>query len=359
MKKQRTALIGLAHPHAITLYHAVKNQPQAFEIIGFADVPPAESLTYEARRAVLINEGVQEYENWRELLALQPDFAIITADNAACEEVACAFLATGVHVLLEKPMAVTYAAAKRMMNLAAERGVHVLTNWPIAWFPTFRLAKKLLDEGRIGKLMRVTYRSPATWGAFSYDKSGNLPPEEELKKSWWYSAVRGGGSVLDYACYGVMLSTWMFGHAAKRVSGMTKNFCVPFAEVEDYSAMMLDFGEGIGLLEGSWSTFNCGEVPTGPVLYGTEGVIVCDRHMPTLKLYKGKSHGPVPPVEVFEPKPINQAEALGAHLAQVLCENAPPDEMLTPALNVAVTAALEAGARSAKTGITEKTEYAE
>ena len=128
-----------------------------------------------------------------------------------------------------------------------------------------------------------------------------------------------------------------------------------FSDVEDYSAMMLDFGDGVGLLEGSWSTYNCGEVPSGPVLHGTEGTIVCDRHSANVKLYMGKSHQPVPPTEVFEAGKDRQVELLGPHLARVLHGEETPDEILSPELNLSVVAALDAGAESAHTGVTVKT----
>jgi hypothetical protein len=35
--------------------------------------------------------------------------------------------------------------------------------------------------------------------------------------------------------------------------------------------MLLDFGDGVGLLEGSWSSFNPAEIPSGPIIYGSDG----------------------------------------------------------------------------------------
>ncbi|MBQ9802349.1 MAG: Gfo/Idh/MocA family oxidoreductase [Clostridia bacterium] len=358
MKKIRVAFFGLAHPHVMALYRTVANYPDDFEIIGFAEVPmpSPEPDHYEARRAGMRDKrGVREFADWHDLIAEKPDLAIVNSDNGSREEVCCTLLASGIHVLAEKPMAMTYEAALHMCRVAKEHGIHMLTNWPIAWFPAFRMAKKMLNEGKIGKLLRVTYRSPATWGPFSYSPDGELPPDEVLARSWWYKSENGGGSILDYACYGTVLSTWMFERQAERVSGIAKNFGVTFADVEDYSAMMLDFGDGVGLLEGSWSTYNPGEIPTGPVLYGTDGVIVCDRHTSTVKYYKGRSHKPVPPTEVVDAGLDRQDILLGAHLAQVLRGETEPDEMLSPRLNLAVVAALEAGAISARTGVTVET----
>jgi predicted dehydrogenase len=212
------------------------------------------------------------------------------------------------------------------------------------------MAKKLLDEGRIGRLLRVTYRSPATWGPYA-DR-----PSEAYADSWWFKSEYGGGSILDYACYGAMLSTWMFGKQAERVSCITKQFSTGFCDVEDYSAMMLDFGDGVGLLEGSWSTYNCGEVPTGPVLYGEKGVIVCDRYWSEVKIYCEDSHTPVAPTEIIDVGANNQKpEMLAEHIAMVMRGECEADEMISSALNAAVVAALDAGRKSAKTGMAEYT----
>lgn len=353
MKRIRAAFFGIAHPHSGILANAFSNDTEDFEIVGFAEVPlpPRDPDSYERRREnFTVNHGIREYADWRELASQNIELAIVNSDNGSREELCCELLSKGISVLEEKPMAMSHAAAVRMYQTAEKNGVYMLTNWPVAWINAFRLAKKLVDEGRIGRLMRVTYRSPATWGPFSGI------PNESNADSWWLKAEYGGGSIFDYACYGAMLSTWLFDKQAERVSGLTKSFTTGFCDVEDFSAMMLDFGDGVGLLEGSWSTYNCGEVPTGPVIFGSEGTIVCDRYSSSVKLYMGRSHTPVPPTEVIEAGGSVQDTELSRHIARVLRGEEEPDAMLSPRLNVAVVAALEAGRRSAETGMTVNTE---
>ena len=350
MKKIRIGFFGLAHPHSGALLNTVLDNAELFDIVGFAEVPlpPRDPATYEKRRARFIEKGISEYVDYKELVSQNLELAIVNTDNGSRADVCCELLEAGINVLGEKPMAADYSGAERMYHIAKEKGVFMLTNWPIAWFPPFRLAKKLLDEGRIGKLMRVTYRSPATWGPFS-----GVANEGDAD-SWWLKAEQGGGSILDYACYGAMLSTFMFGKPAERVCGISKQFATAFCDVEDYSAMILDFGDGVGLLEGSWSTYNCGEVPSGPVLHGTKGTIVCDRYSTKLKIYEGLSHAPVPPVEVIDAGDSVQDKMLASHIAKVLRGEEEPDEMLRAEINVAVVAALDAGRRSAQTGVYEE-----
>lgn len=358
MNKIKVAFVGLAHPHVSALFKTFSHFSEDFEMIGFSEypLPSPDPANLEKRRARFAEAGIPEYADWQDLAAQKPDLAVVNCDNVHREEVCCGLLSRGIHVLDEKPMAMTYKAAAHMCAVAKENNVYMLTNWPIAWFPAFRKAKELADAGAVGKVLRVTYRSPATWGPFSYGPEGEHPPVEKLASSWWYKKEYGGGSILDYACYGAILASWFFGKTAERVSGITKQFCTDFSDVEDFSAMILDFGDGVGLLEGSWSTFNPGNVPTGPVIYGTEGVIVCDRHTSCVKVFKGRSHTPPEePTEVIECGTNQQTELLGAHLARVIRGEEEPDVFLGEKLNLAVVAALDAGRRSAEEGITVKT----
>ena len=359
MKKLKVAIFGLAHPHAAMLTKAFKNLPDETEILGYADVGPYDDQSFEERYKNIgkFADDLEKFDDWRELLDLNPDVAVVATENSVCADVSCEILSRGISVINEKPMAISYADAKRMADTAKANGVHIITNWPVAWFPSFNYAKKLVDDGVVGKIMRVVYRSPATWGPFSYGGENVAPPIEWLNKTWWYRKECGGGSILDYACYGTILATRFFGKKAERVSGVAKQFGCVGTNVEDYSAMILDFGDGVGLLEGSWSTYNPAEIPSGPVIYGTDGVIVCDRHSSVLKIYKGNTHAPKPPVEVIDCADMDEYKGdLGRNIVDFLLGKSPLNPLLETEINLAVCAALDAGRRSAEQGITAEVE---
>ena len=359
MDKLRIALLGTAHPHAIGFWRAFKDFPDEMEFIGYADVPPYDDQEPVAKARENLGQTAMDtiphYENYKELLAQKPDLALISTDNRTHADIACEAMELGIAAMVEKPMAISYADAARMLRCSRKNKVMLAVNWPIAWFPSFNKAKELVDAGRVGKVMRVTYRSPATWGPYSYGPDGVLPPKEFLGTTWWYRRENGGGSLLDYACYGAALSTWIFGKQAERVSGIRKNFEMQEFDIEDYSAMLLDFGNGVGLLEGSWSTYNCGEVPSGPVIHGTNGTIVCDRHSSLLKLYTTRSHGPNAPSEILDCGTSLPELNLARNVLDHLTKGTPLHPLLEPERNAAIMAALDAGRTSADTGRTVET----
>lgn len=354
----RCAIIGIEHMHISALYNSLSKYPTEVEFVGWAESPRPDNQDKEKKARTSLGKALDNlkyYENWLDLANEKPDLALVCSDNSTHADIACKLMSMGISVVLEKPMAATYSDAKRIYDAYRENNVKLAVNWPIAWFPSFNKAKEICDSGKVGKIMRVTYRSPATWGPFSYSKDGNLPPVETLEKTWWYRHECGGGSLLDYACYGAALSTWFFGHRAKSAWGV-KNSFAPEAlatGVEDFSAMFFDFGDGIGLLEGSWSTYNCGEVPSGPIIHATDGTIVCDRHSNTLKLYKGRAHGHIPPTKVIECPPSLPELDFGRNIIDHMTSNKPLHPLLTPEQNLSVIAALDAGRRSAESGGTK------
>ena len=356
MKSIKTAFFGVSHPHAATLFSTLSNN-ERFSCIGFADVPEYDGLTPQEREKNL-GAGAQKmkrFSSWQLLLEEKPDLAVVAANNSSKSDICLTLLSEGIPVIVEKPMAVNLNDAKKMAACAEKNHTKVITNWPVSWFLPFRKAKELADAGEVGRIRRVVYRSPATWGPYSYAPDGKLPEEEWLKKAWWYQKKFGGGSILDYACYGTMLSTWIFGHQAKAVNAVSKQFDTRFTDVEDYSAMILDFGEGVGLLEGSWSSYNPAEIPTGPVIYGSDGVIVCDRHSTQVKIYHGRTHQPAAPAQMID-MPQMRKEALAEHILRFMDDTGDIDETLDMPLNLQVMAALSAGIRSAEENNAVQTE---
>ena len=353
-RKLRIAIIGMEHVHIGNLSKDFSRYPDRLKWVGIAEVPPFTQEEVEMRTKLnVLDEPVLKYwDDYKELLAQDIDVAIICTNIERHARVTEEILGMGIHVLVEKPMALTMADARRMYRAYKKSDAELIINWPIAWFPAFRKTKELADSGIVGDVIRVPYRSPSTRGPY---KLNEYTPEE-LSKLWWYKREEGGGSIVDYAGYGCVLSTWITGKVAKKVYGLKKNHFLPFSDVEDYSVFTIDFGDSVGLIEGSWSTMNNGEIATGPVVFGTEGVIVADRFAPEVKVYKDLiPYQPSPtPNEVYVTEPIEDNIAL--NVLEHLLDGKELHEMLTPEFNMKAMAAFDAGRRSCESGVPEYTE---
>lgn len=350
----KIALVGLDHVHTCQMYHSFSKSDIDFECLGMADFLSSDeeevAKKIRANTTPEMRETIKLFHDYNELLDLKPDLVIVNSDVKSHADCVEKILERDLNVIVEKPMAFDMTDAKRMYRAAKKSRGELLINWPIAWFPAFNKAKELADSGIIGEVLRVHYRSPSTRGPYRLDQ---FTPAE-LSDMWWYKHDRGGGSIMDYAGYGCTLSCWITHEAPKRVFGLKKNCFLPFSDVEDYSTFTIDFGDKVGLIEGSWSTMNNGEIATGPVIFGREGVIVADRFDPAVKVYKDlKPYQPSPaPTESFEMPPQDNT-MMARNVVDHFVNGAPIHELLTLDFNMRAASALDAGIRSCESGNTE------
>lgn len=351
MKKLTVGIIGFDHIHARQFRDSFLRHPEQYDILGCADVP-AKDGSYpedsEVRR--LRNLGGDFgtlYANYRDLLDLRPDVVAVCSTISRYPDMAEECCARGIVSVVEKPMAVSLKDAMRMYRSSEGYGVPLFVKWPIIWCRAFERVRELIREGAVGRVLRIQYRSPATLGPHS----GRYTPEER-RKMWWFHRELGGGSIMDYAGYGHALLTYLLGKPALREFGISKNFMMPYSDAEDYSAFLMDFGDCVGWVEGSWSTVNSGEIPTGPVVYGSDGVLVADRFSPEVKLYRRFDHKFTPPDAVYTVD-ADDFPDIADDLYRHLVHGHPVSELMLRDFNLTVMAELDAGIRSLSTGAAE------
>jgi len=285
-KKYKVVIIGFGHMHINDVgAHFAKHD--RIDFVACADTVPAVAELRAApyTRAWNVdfakkNFGIQNvYENYIEMLEKEkPDLAVITSENSMHAEIVEECAKRGVGVCIEKPMAANFSDAMRIMRAAQLYGTNLIVNWPSTWNPELHLMKKLGDEGRIGKLIefkiRVTHTGPLGPGAAHKGVTEKAEAMSDLEKAytWWHQSARGGGAMLDFCCYGCMLSHWFFDKPGIAAFGMRGNFASQWGDAEDNAAMLIRYDSAFAGIETNWTTFN-DLIPTGPILYGTKGVM--------------------------------------------------------------------------------------
>lgn len=183
--------------------------------------------------------------------------------------------------------------------------------------------------------------------------SGALSDAEKAAE-WWHQAETGGGALLDYCCYGACLSTWYLGQQAVAAQGLKANLMSQFGSAEDNAAMLVRFPDAMAILEATWTTFHAG-VLTGPIIYGTHGTIVVDGTQ--AKVFKER--GNPEPTEIHDGEPFVAGRAtIAEQFLHHIETGQPPHPTLDIPLNLAATAILDAGIRSAASGKVELVESA-
>lgn len=191
-RRIRVALLGcgrIAHVHAGYL-----RQVPEVEFVGAADLDASSREAFTARWQLPTFGDPEEL-----LAAAQPDVVHVLTPPATHAKLAIELLHAGVHVLVEKPMALTVADAD-LMVAAARRTGRVLTVDHNRWFdPVMQGARALLQNGQLGALIGVDVFAGAAAG------------ESELPAGGHWKASLPGGILYDLAPHPVYLLAGFLG----------------------------------------------------------------------------------------------------------------------------------------------------
>lgn len=174
----------------------------------------------------------------------------------------------GIHVMVEKPLAVSLEHAKEMEALAKKHNIHLLTNYETTWYPTNHKAYELLKNGTVGDLRKVVvrdgHRGPLKIGVNSEFLDWLTDPEQN-----------GGGALMDFGCYGVNLMTWLQdGKRPISVTAVTQQLQAENnPKVDDEATIILTYDNSTATIQASWNW------PIGRKdmeIYGLTGAIYAD-----------------------------------------------------------------------------------
>lgn len=174
----------------------------------------------------------------------------------------------GIHVMVEKPLAVSFDHAIKMEALANKYKIHLLTNYETSWYPTNVRAKELLKDKTIGELRKVIVRD-------GHRGPKKIGVNKEFLKWLTDPVLNGGGAIMDFGCYGANLLTWLHkGKKPNSITAVTQQLQPENnPEVDDDATVILTYDESMAILEPSWNW------PIGRKdmeLYGTLGVVYAD-----------------------------------------------------------------------------------
>lgn len=206
-----------------------------------------------ARRNAAALGFARHTADWRDLVA-DPAVGIVavTAPNVLHEPIVLAAVAAGKTVYCEKPLSVTAASARRMMNAAEAAGVTTLVGFNFLRNPMIRLARDMIAGGEIG---RVT--------GFRGRHAENYMADAAASHSF-RTDPQGGGALADIGSHIISLARFLLGpitevsadcqtlHPVRPVrAGATETAPV---EVDDMTHALVRFDSGVaGSLEANWA----------------------------------------------------------------------------------------------------------
>jgi UDP-N-acetyl-2-amino-2-deoxyglucuronate dehydrogenase len=161
------------------------------------------------------------------------DAVAICTPHPLHREGAVAAARAGLHVVVEKPMALSPAECDVMTEAARESGVVLSVISQRRWYEPVRRVKEAIDDGRIGQP-----------GLATVEVLGWRGPEYYAMDDWrGTQAGEGGGVLVNQAVHQLDLVRWFLGPVVE-VDGWTANVNHPEIEVEDTVVVAIRFANG-------------------------------------------------------------------------------------------------------------------
>ncbi len=219
---------GIMHWH-VGNYREIKQA----RISALCDTSPAMLRKMVEKHPELAE--LPQFKDYRKMIsAVELDGVVIATPHTLHVEQILTCLGAGLHVLTEKPMVCSVADAKIVMKKARQKRRVMMISYQRHFDPAFRLARKLIAEGKLGRLTFVTALQGQEW-------------LRGTKGTWRQKvALSGGGQLNDSGSHLVDIILWVTGLVPESVFARIDN---RGTEVDILSALTLRFkGGAIGTL---------------------------------------------------------------------------------------------------------------
>lgn len=263
-KPLRVGVIGLVHTHV----HWILGRADRgdIEIVGIVEPNRELALKYSKQHGYSMNLVFGSMEEM--IQKTNPE--AVTAFNTIYDHLKvveyCA--PKGIHVMVEKPLAVSWEHAKKMIELAEKHEIFLLTNYETSWYPSnYEAYDKLNNYDKIGEIRKIVFRT------------GHQGPIEigcnpEFLEWLTDPVLNGGGALTDFGCYGANLATWLMKGIEPISVSCTVQQIKPelYPKVEDEATIILTYPRSQVIIQASW---NWPLSVKDMKVYGKDGYVYC------------------------------------------------------------------------------------
>ena len=253
--KVRYAVVGLGHIAQAAVLPAFENARDNSELVAFVSDDPVKHQRLGRRYRVVNTHTYREYDALLKSGAV--DAVYIALPNSMHRNFTVRAARAGVHVLCEKPLALTEAECQAMITACSRHSVKLMTAYRLHFERANLDAIEIVQSGRLGEPRLFS-------SVFGYQvKKGNIRTQKRM----------GGGANYDIGIYCINAARYLFRAEPTEVTGYTLRTDARFREVDAITgAMMLFPGNRMAQFACS---FDSADIATYTVI-GTKGKLRLD-----------------------------------------------------------------------------------
>ena len=263
-KPMRVAVVGLVHAHVHWILGREKRGD--IEIVGIAEPNRELAEAYSKQHGYSMNIVYSSMEEMIEKTKPEAVFAFNSIFDHLKVVEYCA--PRGIHVMVEKPLAVSVAHSKKMLALAKKNNIYLLTNYETTWYGSNEKAFELVKQEKItGDIRKIVFHT-------GHQGPVEIGCNKEFLEWLTDPVLNGAGALTDFGCYGSNLATWLMnGEHPETVTAVTQQIKPQlYPKVDDEATIILTYKKAQVIIQASWNW------PYGRKdmeVYGVKGIVFC------------------------------------------------------------------------------------
>lgn len=247
MKKLRYALIGCGRISPNHLAAMVLHKDE-LELVALCDLHDEriDALLATQPEYAKEAEAVPRYTNYQEMLEeAKPDLTAIATHSGNHATIALDCLNAGSHILIEKPMALSLADAREIIELGEEKGLTVAVAHQNRFNKSIIKIREALEADRFGRLLHGS-------ATVRWNRGEDYYKQADWRGTW----ADDGGCLMNQCIHNIDILLWMMGDQATEVMAAMDNMIHPNIEAEDIGLAIVRFANGsLGLIEGTTNIY--------------------------------------------------------------------------------------------------------
>ena len=237
------ALIGCGRIATNHIKAALNNN---LDIVAVCDIDIKNIHTLLSKHNLDNKDSIKYYTDYRLMLdEIQPNLVSIATESGSHARIALSCIDKGIHVIIEKPMAMNMADADEIIRQSEMKGVKVAACHQNRFNIAVQELKKAIDQGRFGKLSHGSIH-------VRWNRNEGYYTQAPWRGTW----AEDGGALMNQCIHGIDLFRWVLGDEVEEVYGQTRQQFHDYLEAEDIGMAVVKFKNGvIGTIEGTTNVY--------------------------------------------------------------------------------------------------------
>lgn len=237
------ALIGCGRISTNHVKAVVNNK---LEFVAVCDVIPEHMEEVLAKHDLQNDMSIKRYTDYRTMIEENElDLVGIATESGIHAEIALYCIDHGIHVIIEKPMAMSIEDAEEIIRRSEKANVKVSACHQNRFNVAVQEMRKALEGGRFGRLSHGSIH-------VRWNRNEGYYTQAPWRGTW----AQDGGALMNQCIHGIDLLRWMMGNEIDEVYGVTRQQFHDYLEAEDLGMAVVKFKNGaVATIEGTTNVY--------------------------------------------------------------------------------------------------------